>query len=283
MVAIIQGSPTVRIELDSRPESVALVRAMLTGAVELLEFDTLLLNDLNMAVSEACNNVVMHAYNGTTGPLIVDLRVTAEGVEVSIRDRGDGFRQATSSEERLGAGIAVITALADRAEFFDAPGGGTEVRVTFSRRLEGERPLLRALEGEGPDPLPSKAPDEVVVTLSPMALLPGILGRMTRLLAARARFSLERFSDTYLLIDHLVAHVESHAVHTGISFGLCARESQIDLKIGPLLADPTGPSVIESARDKRPGRLHGLVDELALKPIDHSQMLCMVVRDHPPV
>jgi serine/threonine-protein kinase RsbW len=282
-VKVSQGSPTVRVQLDSRPDSVALVRAMLTGAVELLEFDSLLLSDLNTAVSEACNNVVMHAYSGATGPLIVELRVTAEGVEVSIRDRGDGFRRANSSEDRLGTGIAVISALADRAEFFNVLGGGTEVRVTFSRRVGVDRPLLRPVDGEGPDPLPCKSPDEVVVTLSPMALLPGILGRMTRLLAARAQFSLERFSDTYLLIDHLVAHVKRHAVHTGISFGLCARESQIDLKIGPLLADSAKSPVAGGAPDRRPGRFHGLVDELALKPIDHSQMLCMVVRDHEPV
>lgn len=285
LVKVIQGCPTVRVELESRPDSVALVRAMLTGAVELLEFDSSLLDDLSTAVSEACNNVVLHAYPGAPGPLTVQLEAREAGVEVSIRDRGTGFQQATASEDGMGgSGMALITALADRAEFFSAPGGGTEVRVAFTRGVAGEMLPCRATEGDCPERLPRDRGCEVLVTLSPMALLPGILGRMTRLLAARARFSLERFSDTYLLIDRVVAHAESHAVSPGISFGLCARESRLELKIGPLqretfsvAAPPSDPA---RSADPAPSQIEPLVDELAVKPIAHSQMLYMVVRDY---
>jgi hypothetical protein len=117
-----------------------------------------------------------------------------------------------------------------------------------------------------------------------MALLPGILGRMTRLLAARAQFSLERFSDTYLLIDRVVAHAESCAASARISFGLCAQESRLELKIGPLQGEASASAVRPSDPDHPAGRassqIERLVDELAVKPIDQSQMLCMVVRDH---
>jgi serine/threonine-protein kinase RsbW len=279
-VEIIQGSPTVRAELVSRPDSVALIRAMLTGAVELLEFDRLLIDDLNTAVSEACNNVVMHAYEGAPGPLIVHLEVCADCVEVSIRDFGGGFREASASEDRLGTGIAVISALADRAEFFSAPGGGTEVRLAFSRKVGGDGPAWSSVRSDGPDGLPTDGPGEVLVSLYPMALLPGILGRMTRLLAARARFSLERFSDTYLLIDRLVAHAEIHATSAGISFGLCAHDSQLDLRIGPLQAESAPQKVSGDPGGQASSQLERLADEIAIKPIDDAQMLCMVVRDH---
>jgi len=185
-----------------------------------------------------------------------------------------------SAKDRTGSGLAVIAALADRAEFFSAPGGGTEVRLAFTRGAVGDRPLLRAVESEGPEQLPSDGSEEVLVTLSPMALLPGILGRMVRLLAARAGFSLERFSDTYVLIDQLVAHANSNATSSGISFALCAHESGLELRIGPLHEQPAPAPASDTALGNAASQLERLADDIAIKPIDHSEMLCMVVRDH---
>ena len=64
--------PTVRLDLDSRPETLTLVRGALGGVADQLALDPELLDDLKTAVSEACNNVVMHAYDDDTpGPLEV--------------------------------------------------------------------------------------------------------------------------------------------------------------------------------------------------------------------
>ena len=132
---VIDTSPTVRLQLESRPESLTVVRSMLAGFGEALGFDAELLDDLKTAVSEACNNVVVHAYDDVAGPLSVGLDVGSRGLEVTVRDHGSGIQDvASSSEERMGVGIAVISALADRAEFLIAPDGGTEVRMAFSTR-----------------------------------------------------------------------------------------------------------------------------------------------------
>ena len=77
-------APAVRLELDSRPETLTLVRGVLAGVAELIGLDPELLDDLKTAVSEACNNVVMHAYEGETGPLTVLHVHRARG------DRGGG-------------------------------------------------------------------------------------------------------------------------------------------------------------------------------------------------
>ena len=61
---MMKDSSAVRLELDSRPERVALVRGMLVGLGGLLAWDAVLVDDLKTAVSEACNNVVLHAYGG---------------------------------------------------------------------------------------------------------------------------------------------------------------------------------------------------------------------------
>ena len=54
----------VALELPSIPENLTLVRGMLGGVAELREMDPELLDDVKTAVSEAANNVVMHAYLG---------------------------------------------------------------------------------------------------------------------------------------------------------------------------------------------------------------------------
>src|SRR6202035_4584467 len=61
---------------------------MLSGVAELLAIDPELLDDLKTAVSEACNNVVLHAYDGVPGPLSVTLYVDQQNIEVVARDAG---------------------------------------------------------------------------------------------------------------------------------------------------------------------------------------------------
>jgi hypothetical protein len=167
---------------------------MLAGVAESLAFDSELLDDLKTAVSEACNNVVLHAYGGEPGPLLVELMVSEVYVEVMVRDLGSGI-QYVASDDRMGVGLAVISALAARAEFLSVPGGGTEVRMSFSRAGPGRQGLGRAVESEPGEEPPIRLSGDVVLTVTPVSLLTGSLGRLARAVAAGARFSLDRFSD----------------------------------------------------------------------------------------
>src|ERR1700735_5750049 len=88
--AMSEDSPAVRLELDSRPETLTLVRGVLAGVAELIGLDPELLDDLKTAVSEACNNVVMHAYEGETGPLGVRMYIDPEAIQVVVLDHGSG-------------------------------------------------------------------------------------------------------------------------------------------------------------------------------------------------
>jgi serine/threonine-protein kinase RsbW len=65
--------PNVCLSLPNRPENVLVVRQALTGVAGAIGLDAVETNDLNTAVTEACNNVVMHAYGGDEGPLEVGL------------------------------------------------------------------------------------------------------------------------------------------------------------------------------------------------------------------
>jgi serine/threonine-protein kinase RsbW len=105
---------------------------MVGAFADAVHLDAPLLSDLVTAVSEACNNVVLHAYSGAPGPLSVSLALTQGGVEAVVADRGEGLTQAPAREGSLGLGLGVIAALADRAEFRSYDDAGTQVRMTFA-------------------------------------------------------------------------------------------------------------------------------------------------------
>ena len=126
--------PNVRLDLANRRENVVLVREMLTGVADAIDLDGSDLDDIRIAVTEACNNVVLHAYDGEEGPLEVELRVAAAGaLEIVVRDRGTGIaRQARAADDvAFGIGLPVIRALVHSVALRDMAGGGTEVRMEF--------------------------------------------------------------------------------------------------------------------------------------------------------
>lgn len=267
--------PVLNLRLNSHPDSAGLVRAALGGLAEPFRLRAELVNDLKTAISEACNNAVEHAYRGQSGAIAVHVDIGLDSVDASIRDWGGGFQHVGPAGDRLRVGLPVINALADRAEFLTAPGSGTEVRMGFDIRHDPRRDGLLARVEDSED-LEAWAPwrhgmaGDVVMTLLPCELLRGVLEPLTSALAARSRFSLERFSDVYLVTRAIAAHVESVAASGRISFALSAREDQFDLTIGPLLIG-TG--------DQLPEQVAGLADELAAETINSCELLRIVLRD----
>lgn len=130
----------LRLELASVAESVALVRSTIRAVARTAGLDRLLVDDLRTAISEACNNAVLHAYERTPGPLVFSLVVRSDAIEAIVRDQGSGIRPGSGCKRGLGMGVAVINSLADRAEF-ESSEIGTEVRMLFKRPLRFPEPL----------------------------------------------------------------------------------------------------------------------------------------------
>ncbi len=252
---------------------------MLAGVAEPLAFDSELLDDLRTAVSEACNNVVLHAYDGEPGPLEVALEVEDSDVEVIVSDRGSGIQQiAAAATDRMGVGLAVISALADRAEFLSSPDGGTEVRMSFTARGVGAPLAAHPTVGE-PELWPQALDGDVVVKLTPVALLAAVLGRVTRALAAAARFSLDRFSDVYLVTDAIAAHAQTATSRSWIGFAIAVSNRRLEIVIGPFRGG-TGELLVADERSKRPDSpLATLADELTVEPAGESEMMRIVLVD----
>jgi anti-sigma regulatory factor (Ser/Thr protein kinase) len=274
----------LNLRLNSRPDTAGLVRAVLGGVAMPFALRPELLNDLKTVVSEACNNAVDHAYRGDTGAIAVRVELQLEEIEVSVRDWGGGFHQVAPAGDHLRVGLPLINALADRTEFLTAPGSGTEVRMGFDLRHDPRRTetLMRLEDAEDLEawtPWRRGLAGDVVVTLLAKDLLPSVLEPLTSALAARSRFSLERFSDVYLVAHAVCKHVHTAASSSRISFSLTARDQRLEFTIGPLGVG-TGERLqaIDPEADND-SSVAELADEIAFEQLDHSELLRVVLID----
>jgi serine/threonine-protein kinase RsbW len=276
-----EGS-TVRLRLESRPQTLTIVRGMLGGVAELLSIDPELLDDLKTSVSEACNNVVLHAYGGEPGPMEVGLFVTDERFSVRVVDEGVGMpAPPPAGDVSQGIGLSVIRALTEDVQFSSAPGGGTEVRMDFAVRRDG-RKLFEAPPPATNDADMTSSADaegEVIVSLSPVTLLPGVLGRLARTLAATAHFSLDRFSDVYLVTDTLAAHASTAAQGQRVEARLTAQDRRLELIVGPFRKG-TGSRLDAQAADHAASPLVLLSDQVSVQEAGDAELLRVVVIDH---
>jgi serine/threonine-protein kinase RsbW len=133
--------PDVRLTLPARPEGVAVVRQALAGVADALAFDAAVVADMKMAISEACTNVVVHAYEEDDGVLEVEMSAGEAGLTIRVRDHGSGIRPHSDRRGEapaLGLGLPLIAALSDAFELRGTAGQGTEVRMSFAYVRDGD-------------------------------------------------------------------------------------------------------------------------------------------------
>lgn len=116
------------------PDSIAVIRQTVSGICEALGADTRAVGDIKLAATEACTNVVLHAYaNGDAGTIEVDAYAAEDELRLLVRDHGAGMTPAPMAEG-LGLGLPLIAALTSTLTILEPENGGTEVSMTFSLR-----------------------------------------------------------------------------------------------------------------------------------------------------
>jgi serine/threonine-protein kinase RsbW len=131
----------IELALPARAENIAIVRHAFGALGEAYEASEQMLSDLRLAVTEACTNVVVHAYpDGQEGPMEVRASIAGEQLTVVVRDRGEGIAPRPDSPG-LGLGLPLIASLADTVQLGRDESGHTEVRMGFTlRRWNEEAP-----------------------------------------------------------------------------------------------------------------------------------------------
>ena len=273
-------SPLVHLRLHSTPETLTLVRGVLGALSETLALDPELLDDLKTAISEACNNVVVHAYGGDPGPLEVALYVTTASLVAVISDQGVGIPAQSQGEDGgHGVGLPLMRALSDRLDFTAPPGGGTEVRLEFAGRRGGDELFVAPVHIGGDDGWSRQLDGDAVVSISPLSFVGPVLGRLARALAARARFSLDRLSDVYLVTDAIAAHVARTSCGDRVGFAITTDVRRLEMVVGPLRAGSADG--LQTGRHLREGvsALTALSDGFESRSTDGGEVLAVLMTD----
>ncbi|CAM4323587.1 anti-sigma B factor RsbW [Paenibacillus alkaliterrae] len=135
-------NPIISLTVPAKAEYVDMVRLTLFGFANKLGFSYEEIEDMKVAVTEACTNVVLYAYsNQQPGSIAIRFEVGEEGLSIHIKDEGSSFKYEHSDHEHAslhdkelsevtagGLGIFMMHALMDRVEVLTERG--TEVILT---------------------------------------------------------------------------------------------------------------------------------------------------------
>lgn len=222
------SSPELQLALPARADNVIVVRQAVAGLGEAIGMSAQRIDDLKTVVSEACNNVVIHAYEGEPGPLIVSAASSPEGVEIAVSDRGRGFQPHAAEEEMsLGLGLPLIASLSDSFEVRGGRGEGTTTLIRFS--------LVASARPSGNGDV-RQLQEELEVAIEPGSLVRPVLARVIGAVAARAEFPVDRLSETVLLGDAVSAHrsedFAAGRVQVSIKDG---SDGRLQVRVGPMV------------------------------------------------
>jgi serine/threonine-protein kinase RsbW len=125
--------PALRLRVEAVAAEVATVRHAVVALAEARGIASELREDIALAVSEACTNVVMHAYRDRhgPGPLTVEAYLADRHFVVVVADQGTGMAPRTDSPG-LGVGLGLIGRLAQHTEIAGSDPAGTTVTMSFA-------------------------------------------------------------------------------------------------------------------------------------------------------
>jgi serine/threonine-protein kinase RsbW len=254
--------------LPAKSENVVVIRHALAGMAEEIGMDEPGLADLKTVVTEACMNVVVHAYQGQPGPLSVEAKPDAEGLTVIVRDEGGGIKpQADSVRDSLRLGLSLIAALSSSFSISGGLDQGTEVTMRVPLKGGGANGSGEPVEAK---PFPA---DRTEMVVERSELLAPVLARVIGALAARRDLPIDRVSDAVLVTDAIAVAAPEHFADGRVRLGLDERDGSIDLRVGPM--EPGAAAGIRKDLEVPDvgGSVEALADELTVEESGDGEYL----------
>jgi len=127
--------------------SVPVVRRVLHSSLTTLGVDDGCVSDIEIALTEACTNVLDHARDNDEYEVVA--RIVDDECGIDVIDRGAGFEAADHGNVDAemtaegGRGIQLIRALVDSVHFTPGTAQGTVVHFEKSLRLAEDAPLRK--------------------------------------------------------------------------------------------------------------------------------------------
>ena len=103
-------------------------------------------DDVQLAITEACANVIDHA--GATDTYDVKIELSADRCAITVVDQGGGFDvdrvpARPDDDAEMGRGVALMRALVDNVAFRNEPKAGAVVHMVKQLRYVEDHPLRR--------------------------------------------------------------------------------------------------------------------------------------------
>ncbi len=135
------------LQVPSSTENLALIREFVTSAAQQAGFDDTEIAKLELAVDEACANVIEHAYgHDVSKEVVVRVTLDDETLSIDIEDTGRGFDPGAIDQEELeqliskrktgGLGMRLMKTLMDEVHYEIAPGKKNALHMTKRLRKE---------------------------------------------------------------------------------------------------------------------------------------------------
>jgi serine/threonine-protein kinase RsbW len=133
--------------LPSESGSVPVVRRLAAQALRAFGVHGEDIDDVQLAITEACANVIDHVTE--TDTYEVRFELAADRCAISVLDTGEGFDPSAVPEEmdvaaEDGRGLALMRALVDTMAFHSEPQDGTVVHMVKGLRYDATHPLRHA-------------------------------------------------------------------------------------------------------------------------------------------
>ena len=124
----------LKFSVPGKPEYVRTIRMAVSSVASNLGFDVEAIDDIKVAVSEACTNVVKHGKQ-CESIYEVSCEITEDGIVISVIDMIGGYDVESyippdlDAPKENGLGILIIKTLMDEVNITSKMGVGTEIRM----------------------------------------------------------------------------------------------------------------------------------------------------------
>ncbi|MDR2156182.1 MAG: ATP-binding protein [Clostridiales Family XIII bacterium] len=128
-------SDTLKLMVPGKPEYVGTVRLAVSSLANKVGFDIEAIEDIKVAVSEACSNIVCHSDMDSDRPYRVVCEMCDDRIEIVVEDEGIGFdtdryeEPAPGQMQERGLGVFIIRALMDEVNVLSEVGSGTRIKM----------------------------------------------------------------------------------------------------------------------------------------------------------
>ena len=124
---------TIKMEISANPEYVSIIRLTTSGIANKVGFWLDDIEDLKVAISEACTNAIKHSLEDR---FTIIYTMIEKGLTIEIIDNGKGYNTKEVSEPDLdnlkesGMGLFIIESLMDKVNVESTEGKGTSIKMT---------------------------------------------------------------------------------------------------------------------------------------------------------